>query len=434
MKTKALKIVKTLSDAGFKAYWAGGCVRDMIMGLQPHDYDIATDARPDQVIKLFEKTVQVGASFGVIKVLYDSHEFEVATFRSDGIYIDGRHPEEVHFSQEKEDALRRDFTINGLFYDTSRGKIIDYVNGRQDIKDGIIRTINDPKERFSEDRLRLIRSVRFAAKFGYQIEKETYQALKEMAMSISEVSAERIREEFIKMITGPNPAKCIQMLDEVGMLKVFLPEVVAMKGVRQPEEFHPEGDVWEHTLLMMKNMSKPGIELAMGILLHDVGKPATFTITDRIRFNNHCEVGARMMVEIGERLRFSKKQIEHISELVLHHLRFKDVQKMRESTLKRFLRLPEFDDHLELHRLDCLASHKKLDNWEFCKEKLSELKPEEIKPKPLINGNDLIAMGYKTGPLFKRILTEVEDAHLEGSIKTHEDAKKFVQQKFLIEK
>ena len=434
MKTKALKIVKTLSDAGFKAYWAGGCVRDMIMGLQPHDYDIATDARPDQVIKLFEKTVQVGASFGVIKVLYDSHEFEVATFRSDGIYIDGRHPEEVHFSQEKEDALRRDFTINGLFYDTSREKIIDYVNGRQDIKDGIIRTINDPKERFSEDRLRLIRSVRFAAKFGYQIEKETYQALKEMAMSISEVSAERIREEFIKMITGPNPAKCIQMLDEVGMLKVFLPEVVAMKGVRQPEEFHPEGDVWEHTLLMMKNMSKPGIELAMGILLHDVGKPATFTITDRIRFNNHCEVGARMMVEIGERLRFSKKQIEHISELVLHHLRFKDVQKMRESTLKRFLRLPEFDDHLELHRLDCLASHKKLDNWEFCKEKLSELKPEEIKPKPLINGNDLIAMGYKTGPLFKRILTEVEDAHLEGSIKTHEDAKKFVQQKFLIEK
>ena len=434
MKTKALKIVKTLSDAGFKAYWAGGCVRDMIMGLQPHDYDIATDARPDQVIKLFEKTVQVGASFGVIKVLYDSHEFEVATFRADGIYIDGRHPEVVHFSQEKEDALRRDFTINGLFYDTSRGKIIDYVNGRQDIKDGIIRTINDPKERFSEDRLRLIRSVRFAAKFGYQIEKETYQALKEMAMSISEVSAERIREEFIKMITGPNPAKCIQMLDEVGMLKVFLPEVVAMKGVRQPEEFHPEGDVWEHTLLMMKNMGKPGIELAMGILLHDVGKPATFTITDRIRFNNHCEVGARMMVEIGERLRFSKKQIEHISELVLHHLRFKDVQKMRESTLKRFLRLPDFDDHLELHRLDCLASHKKLDNWEFCKEKLSELKPEEIKPKPLINGNDLIAMGYKTGPLFKRILTEVEDAHLEGSIKTHEDAKKFVQQKFLIEK
>ena len=433
METIALKIVKTLSDAGFKAYWAGGCVRDMIMGLRPHDYDIATDARPDQVIKLFEKTVQVGASFGVIKVLYDSHEFEVATFRADGIYIDGRHPEVVHFSQEKEDALRRDFTINGLFYDTSRGKIIDYVNGRQDIKDGIIRTINDPKERFSEDRLRLIRSVRFAAKFGYQIEKETYQALKEMAMSISEVSAERIREEFIKMITGPNPAKCIQMLDEVGMLKVFLPEVVAMKGVRQPEEFHPEGDVWEHTLLMMKNMSKPGIELAMGILLHDVGKPATFTITDRIRFNNHCEVGARMIEEIGERLRFSKKQIEHISELVLHHLRFKDVKKMRESTLKRFLRLPEFDDHLELHRLDCLASHKKLDNWEFCKEKLSELKPEEIKPKPLINGNDLIAMGYKTGPLFKRILTEVEDAHLEGSIKTHKGAKKFVQQKFLIE-
>tara|TARA_B100000315_G_scaffold28481_1_gene24266 strand:+ start:2186 stop:3487 length:1302 start_codon:yes stop_codon:yes gene_type:complete len=430
MKTTAQKIVKTLSDAGLKAYWAGGCVRDMIMGIEPLDYDIATDARPDQVMKLFKRTIPVGASFGVVKVLYDDFEFEVATFRSDGEYIDGRRPEEVHFSGEKEDAFRRDFTINGIFYDPAQEKIIDYVNGQADIKYKIIRTINDPKDRFSEDRLRLIRAVRFAARFQYEIEPNTYNTIKELAETILQISAERIRDELCKMLTGLHPAESIQLLDEVGILKVILPEVTAMKGVKQPEEFHPEGDVWEHTILMLKKMSDPTSELAMAVLLHDVGKPSTFSIEDRIRFNNHCEVGMRMTEEIGERLRFSKKQVEHISELVLHHLRFKDVQKMRESKLKRFLRLSNFADHLELHRLDCLASHGNLNNLEFCKQKLSELKPEEIKPKPLINGHDLIAMGYKTGPFFKQILTVVEDAILEGRIKTHYDAKKFVQKNF----
>ena len=430
MKTKAQKMVKILSDAGFKAYWAGGCVRDMVMGIEPVDYDIATDARPEQVMKLFKKTIQVGACFGVVKVLYDDFEFEVATFRSDGEYIDGRRPEDVHFSTEKEDAFRRDFTINGIFYDPAHKKIIDYVNGLADIKNKIVRTINDPKDRFSEDRLRLIRAVRFAAGFQYEIEPNTYNTIKELADTILQVSAERIRDELCKMLTGVHPANSIQLLDEVGMLKVILPEVSAMKGIKQPEEFHPEGDVWEHTMLMLKNMSSPTPEMALGVLLHDVGKPPTFSIEDRIRFNNHCEIGARITEEIGERLRLSKKQVEHISELVLHHLRFKDVQKMRESKLKRFLRLPNFADHLELHRLDCLASHGNLNNLEFCKQKLLELKPEEIKPKPLINGHNLIAMGYKAGPFFKQILTVVEDAILEGQIRTHDDAVKFVQKKF----
>ena len=430
MKTKAQEMVKILSNAGFKAYWAGGCVRDMIMGIEPLDYDIATNARPEQVMKLFKKTIPVGASFGVVKVLYDDFEFEVATFRSDGAYIDGRRPEDVHFSTEKEDAFRRDFTINGIFYDPTYEKIIDYVNGQADIKNNIIRTINDPKDRFSEDRLRLIRAVRFAAGFQFEIEPYTYNTIKELADTIFQVSAERIRDELCKMLTGVHPANSIQLLDEVGMLKVILPEVTAMKGIKQPEEFHPEGDVWEHTMLMLKNMSSPTPEMALGVLLHDVGKPPTFSIEDRIRFNNHCEIGARITEEIGDRLRLSKKQIEHISELVLHHLRFKDVQKMRESKLKRFLRLPNFAEHLELHRLDCLACHGNLNNLEFCKHKLLELKPEEIKPKPLINGHNLIAMGYKAGPLFKQILTLVEDAILEGQIRTHDDAVKFVQKKF----
>lgn len=430
MKSEALNIVKKLRNSGFKTYWAGGCVRDIIMGLKPHDYDIATNARPDQVIKLFHKTIPVGISFGVVKVLCGKLEFEVATFRSDGEYIDGRHPEEIHFSSEKEDAFRRDFTINGMFYDPIEEKIIDYVNGQKDIKNGVIRTINSPIERFLEDRLRLIRAVRFAARFQYDIEPHTYGAIKEMAPEINKISAERIRDELKKMLTDQHPANSIRLLEEVGLLKMILPEIADMKGVKQPEEFHPEGDVWEHTLLMLQKMNNPDFELAMGVLLHDVGKPPTFTIEDRIRFNNHCEVGAEIAEKIGKRFRMANKQIDCIKELVRHHLRFIDVQKMRESTLKRFLRLPHFTDHLELHRLDCLASHGNLANWEFCKEKLSKLKPHEIRPKPLLNGHDLIKMGYQTGSIFKQILTAIEDAHLEGQLKTHEDARKFVLKQF----
>ncbi len=305
MKTEALKIVKKLRNAGFKAYWAGGCVRDIVMNLTPQDYDIATSGLPGQVMSLFNKTVPVGLSFGVVKVLCGKFEFEVATFRSDGKYLDGRHPEEIHFSSEREDACRRDFTINGMFYDPMEEKIIDYVNGLKDIRAGIIRTINSPKDRFSEDGLRLIRAIRFAAKFQFQIEPQTYQAIKQMASNIKQISVERIREELEKMLTGPHPDKSIRLLDKTDLLKTILPEVTEMKGVKQPEEFHPEGDVWNHTLIMLRNMRNPIFELAMGVLLHDVGKPKTFSIEDRIRFNNHCEVGAQMTEQIGKRLRIS---------------------------------------------------------------------------------------------------------------------------------
>jgi poly(A) polymerase len=432
MKNEAIEIIKKLRASGFKAYWAGGCVRDNLMNLIPKDYDIATDALPEKVMGLFEKTIPLGVSFGVIKILSGGFEFEVATFRSDGKYLDGRHPEEVHFSSEREDACRRDFTINGMFYDPLEGKIIDYVGGRQDIKGKVIRTINDPKDRFSEDRLRLIRAIRFAAKFQYEIEPQTYQAIEEMASTVNQVSPERIREELEKMLTGPRPADSIRLLDKVGLLKIILPEITAMKGVEQPEIFHPEGDVWVHTLLMLEKLKNHSFELAMGALLHDVGKPSTFTREDRIRFNHHSEVGAQMTEQIGKRLRLSNKQIDFIAELVRYHLRFKDVQKMRESTLKRFLRLPNFSDHLELHRMDCLASHGKLANWEFCKQKLCDLKPEEIRPEPLISGHDLMKMGYKAGPIFKKILTRTEDAHLEGEIQNREEALRFVKENFPI--
>src|SRR3989304_3313080 len=362
MRDRAVEMVKALREAGFRAYWAGGCVRDLVMGHEPQDYDVATDARPEQVMKLFPKTVPVGVSFGVVKVLLGNDEFEVATFRSDGRYLDGRHPVEVHFAGEKEDAQRRDFTLNGMFYDPVKEQVIDHVGGQRDIKAGIIRTIGSPLDRFSEDKLRLLRAVRFSARFGYTIEPQTGVAIRDLAAQITQVSAERIRDEMEKMLTGPHPAGSIRLLHQTGLLKVVLPEAAAMEGVEQPKEFHPEGDVLTHTLLMLDQMTRPvsdspslSFELALGVLLHDVGKPPTFTPPktdrDRIRFDNHCEVGARMAEAVGQRLRLSNKQLEIVIGLVRDHLKFKDVKQMRESTLKRFLRKPPFAGHLELHRL-----------------------------------------------------------------------------------
>ncbi|MBI3597439.1 MAG: CCA tRNA nucleotidyltransferase [Nitrospirae bacterium] len=433
MGDKAVKIVKVLRGAGFRAYWAGGSVRDLVMGHEPQDYDVATDARPEQVMKLFLKTVPVGVSFGVVKVIENGFEFEVTTFRSDGRYIDGRHPAEVHYADDREDAARRDFTINGMFYDPLKKEIIDYVEGRRDIAAGVIRAIGDPHERFEEDKLRLMRAVRFAARFGYIIEPETEAAIRDLAGQIQQISAERIRDEIKKMLTGPNPSDGISLLVKTGLLKTILPEVSAMAGVEQPKEFHPEGDVLTHTMLLLKNLNRPSFELALAALLHDVGKPPTFSIRDRIRFDNHCEVGARMTETICGRLRLSNEQTERVADLVRDHLRFKDVQRMRESTLKRFLRQPYFSDHLELHRLDCLASHGDLTNWEFCKKKLAELGPEEIRPERLLTGDDLIAMGYPPGPLFSKILTLLEDAQLEGSIKSRDEAVEWVRRQFPLE-
>ena len=430
MAEKAIEIVKILREGGFRAYWAGGSVRDLVMGHKPQDYDVATDARPEQVMKLFSKTVPVGVSFGVVKVIEDGFEFEVTTFRSDGRYIDGRHPAEVHYSDDREDAARRDFTINGMFYDPLKKEIIDYVEGRRDIAAGVIRAIGDPHERFEEDKLRLMRAVRFAARFGYVIEPKTEAALRDLAGQIHQISAERIRDELKKMLTGPNPSDSISLLIQTGLMKTILPEVLAMAGVEQPKEFHPEGDVLTHTMLLLRNLDLPSFELALAALLHDVGKPPTFSIRGRIRFDNHCEVGARMTEAICGRLRLSNEQTERVADLVRDHLRFKDVQQMRESTLKRFLRQPFFSDHLELHRLDCLASHGDLTNWEFCKKKLAELGPEEIRPKRLLTGDDLITMGYPPGPLFSKILTLLEDAQLEGSIKNRDEAIAWLRREF----
>lgn len=427
---RAVEIVKTLRRAGFRAFWAGGCVRDIVMSHEPQDYDIATDARPEQVMKLFSKTVPVGVSFGVVKVRMDESEYEVATFRSDGRYLDGRHPVEVHYSNDREDASRRDFTINGMFYDPVKKEIIDYVDGRRDIKAGVVRAIGNPRERFEEDKLRLMRAVRFAARFGYVIESQTEAALRDLAGQVPQISAERIRDEIRKMLTGSNPSGSIALLMETGLLTAILPEVAAMSGVDQPKEFHPEGDVMTHTLLLLKNLHQPSFELALAALLHDIGKPPTFSIRERIRFDNHCEVGARMAEAICARLRLSNDQTERVVELVRDHLRFKDVRQMRESTLKRFLRRPSFPDHLELHRLDCLASHGDLSHWEFCGKKLAELGPEEMRPERLLTGDDLIEMGYSPGPLFSKILPLLEDAQLEGRIKSREEAMRWVKDRF----
>ena len=441
MREKAIEVVKTLRGAGFQAYWAGGCVRDLVMEREPQDYDIATNATPEEVMKLFSKTVPVGINFGVVKVLIENDDFEIATFRSDGRYLDGRHPTEVRFSGKKEDAFRRDFTLNGMFYDPVKDEVIDYVDGQRDIKGGVIRAIGLPLDRFSEDKLRLMRAVRFAARFHYTLDPQTEAAIRDLAPQITQVSAERIRDELEKMLLGPNPSGSIRLLYEVGLLKTILPEVVAMDGVQQPEEFHPEGDVLTHTFLMLDLMARSvrdgsiaSFELAMSVLLHDIGKPPTFTPpktdSDRIRFNQHCEVGARMAQVIGQKLRMSGKQIDFMVALVKDHLKFKDVKNMRESTLKRFLRQPYFTEHLELHRLDCLGSHGDLTHWEFCRQKLRELDARSIRPERLLTGHDLVQLGYSPGPIFTRILTTLEDAQLEGRVRTREGALELIEERF----
>ncbi|HZR33311.1 MAG TPA: CCA tRNA nucleotidyltransferase [Terriglobales bacterium] len=453
----AIQIVRTLHLAGHKAYLVGGCVRDIVLGRQPADYDVATGATPDQVMRIFPQSYAVGAQFGVVLVPSpDGNEqparpsqigtansaehqtdkagvVEVATFRSDIGYSDGRHPDQVRFSSDpKEDVQRRDFTINGLLYDPEADRILDYVGGRADIRSKIIRTIGEPELRFREDKLRMLRAVRFAARFEYQIEPATFVAIQKMAAQIHQVSCERIREELTKMLTEGRARRAFELLDESGLLKEVLPEVSAMKGVEQPPQFHPEGDVWVHTLMLLENLPHPCSKtLAWGALLHDVGKPPTFRVApDRIRFDNHVEIGVRMAEEICRRLRFSKHETEQIAALVANHMRFADVQRMKQSTLKRFFRLPHFDQHLELHRLDCLSSHGDLTLYEFVREKRGSLAEEQIRPQPLLTGDDLIAAGYPPGPGFKEILSRVEDAQLEGRLQSKDQALTFVREQF----
>jgi poly(A) polymerase len=446
-KECAVEIIRTLRERGHQAYLVGGCVRDLLLHREPADYDVATDATPDQTMRIFPRSFGVGAQFGVVLVpLYRNppesaeglleHEkaVEVATFRSDGVYTDGRHPDDVRYTKDpREDVQRRDFTINGLLLDPLDGeRVLDYVDGQRDIELGIIRTIGDAERRFQEDKLRMLRAVRFAARFGYDIDPATLSAIRRLAPEIRQVSRERVRDELTKMLTEGQAKRAFELLDVTGLLHEVLPEIEKMKGVEQPPQFHPEGDVWVHTLLMLDSLPRPvSRTLAWGVLLHDVGKPATFKIApDRIRFDGHVEVGERIAEEICHRLRMSNDDTEQIVALVSNHMRFADVERMKESTFKKFVRLPQFDEHLALHRIDCLGSHRNLGLWEFVREKLESMPPEQIRPEPLISGNDLIAAGYQPGPRFKEILSAVEDGQLEGKLQSREEALAFVRREF----
>jgi poly(A) polymerase len=433
----ATQIVEHLRAAGHAAYFAGGCVRDLLLGREPSDFDVATSATPEQVLAMFPRTFAVGAQFGVVLVAdaYDSAEIltEVATFRSDGAYSDGRRPDSVRYTDSAEqDVVRRDFTINGMLLDPERLRIsnslsdavLDFVGGREDLQNGIIRAIGDPERRFAEDKLRMLRAIRFAARFGFAIEDNTLRAIREAAPEIEQVSRERVREELTRMLTEGAARQAFELLESTGLLAEVLPEVARMRGVEQPPQYHPEGDVWIHTLMLLEQLpSGCSATLAWGALLHDVGKPATFRrAPDRIRFDGHVEVGVRMTEEICRRLRMSNSDTEQILALVANHMRFGDVEKMRASTLKRFFRLNQFDEHLALHRMDCMASHGNLSLYQFARQHYEAAEPEQIRPMPLITGDDLIALGYRPGPEFRLMLNLVEDGQLEGTLHSREEA------------
>jgi tRNA nucleotidyltransferase/poly(A) polymerase len=427
------QICATLRASGHQAYLVGGCVRDLVLGREPADYDISTDARPERVQELFPSSLAVGAKFGVILVVEEGVQVEVATFRSDIGYSDGRHPDRVVYSYSpQEDVRRRDFTINGLLMDPATREVLDFVEGRADLRDGIIRAIGDPRLRFAEDKLRMMRAVRFAARFNFQIEPQTLAAARDLATQITQVSTERIREELTKLLTEGAARRGFELLDEAGLLAVVLPDITRMKGVEQPPQFHPEGDVWIHTRMMLE-MLQPNCSptLAWGVLLHDVGKPPTFSPAagpgTRIRFDGHVEVGTRMAENICRAFRFSNEDTGQIESLVANHMRFKDVRQMRQATLKRFVRLPRFEEHMELHRLDCLSSHRSLDAYDFVRQFLAETPPEQVRPSRLVTGNDLKDMGLRPGPRFKEILLAVEEAQLDGQFSDRQSALEFAR-------
>jgi poly(A) polymerase len=433
MENIAREIAKRLRERGHVAYFAGGCVRDMVRGIAPKDFDIATDATPEVVQKIFSRTYAVGAHFGVVVVVESGLNFEVATFRSDGAYLDHRHPVDVRFSSPEEDAKRRDFTINGMFFDPEKNEVIDFVGGRTDIDARIIRAIGEPRERFGEDRLRLLRAIRFATVLDYKIDNQTWMALVERAPAINEISAERIRDELVKIFLSANRVRGWDLLDESGLVGAILPELEAMKGCLQPEQFHPEGDVFQHTRLMLELLpEKVSAPLVFAVLLHDVAKPVTATVdeTGRIRFNEHDRIGATMTESIMERLRFSRAEIDAAVEMVRQHMVFKDVPKMRVAKLKRFMARPTFEEELELHRVDCASSHQMMDNYEFLLRKREEFANEPIIPPPLVRGDDLIALGMKPGPKFGEILEAVETRQLEGTLKDRQQALDWVKSEY----
>ena len=453
LKDFAISIARTLHDQGYQAYLVGGCVRDLLLGREPGDYDIATDATPEQVMRIFPQTYAVGAQFGVVLVpmakdpsvtsvvdqadvnhrRHRGKTVEVATFRSDIGYSDGRHPDQVRFSKDpRQDVQRRDFTINGLLLDPLKNEVLDFVGGRKDLDAGIIRAIGEPELRFAEDKLRMLRAVRFTARFGYSIEPQTFAAIEKLAPQIHQVSRERVRDELTKMLTEGQARRAFLLLDETGLLHELLPEIEAMKGVEQPPQFHPEGDVFVHTLLLLEKLPHPcPATLGWGALLHDVGKPPTFRVApDRIRFDGHVDVGVKMAEEICRRLRFSNHDTDQILALVKNHMRFAHAMQMSEATFKKFVRMPRFQEHLELHRIDCESSHGDLTTYRFTREKIASMPPEAVRPRPLVSGDDLIAAGYAPGPRFKEILVAVEDRQLEGILHSGDEAMEFVRKEF----
>jgi poly(A) polymerase len=433
MEEAARRIALRLRESGHIAYFAGGCVRDLVRGLAPKDFDVATDAPPEIVQKIFPHTYAVGAKFGVIVVVENGTNFEVATFRSDDAYVDGRRPSAIHFSSPEEDAKRRDFTINGMFLDPVANEVIDFVGGRADLEAKLVRAIGEPAQRFAEDRLRMLRAVRFAAVLDYEIDNQTWDALVASAASINEISAERIREELVRIFLSPQRVHGWDLLDSSGLMRAILPEIEAMKGCLQPEQFHPEGDVFEHTRLMLSLLpEKVSVPLVCSVLFHDVAKPVTATVdeTGRIRFNEHDRIGAEMTEAIMGRLRFSRAEIDATVEMVRQHMVFKDVPKMRVAKLKRFMARPTFEEEMELHRVDCASSHRMMDNYEFLLCKREEFANEPIIPPPLVRGDDLIALGLKPGPRFGEILEAVETRQLEGTLRNREEALEWLKREY----
>lgn len=431
MRNAARRVVERLQQEGHETYWAGGCVRDQLLGQTPIDYDIATAATPDQVLQIFPGANAVGKSFGVVIANLDAHTFEIATFRQDVGYTDGRHPDTVIFTTAQEDAQRRDFTINAMFWNPIQETLLDFVDGQPDLQDKIIRAVGNPSLRFEEDHLRMLRAVRFAHRLGFAIEPETQNAIRTHAESLKNISPDRIRDEFTRiLIESPKPGKAIWELEKLGLLQTFLPEVSALQHQPQPPEFHPEGDVLTHTLMMLDDMNERSPALVYAVLLHDIAKPATATYDGkRIRFHGHAEKGAKMAEQIMRRMRMPNALIEEVQACVKRHMRFMEVKNMRKSTLRRMVGNPYFPTELELHRLDCRACHGKLDNYDFLTKKIAEFESEPVLPEPWVNGHDLIQMGLKPSPRFGKLLKQAYDRQLEGQVDNREQLLQWLREK-----
>ena len=431
LQDKARFIVQRLRQEGYKAFFAGGCVRDMLLNKSPQDYDIATSARPEDLQRIFPQTIPVGAQFGVILVLIDGQPFEVASFRHDGPYLDGRRPSHVRYGSLEEDILRRDFTINGMVYDPIEDRVIDLVDGRRDLERRLVRAIGNAQARFEEDRLRIIRAVRFAASLDFEIDAATFDAIKKFAGTITQIAWERIGDEVTRILTQGGARRGFELLDTSGLLQILLPEVVSLKGTPQSPEYHPEGDVFAHTMLLLSHLDAPSETLAYGGLLHDIAKPVCFRQdAERVTFYGHTEKGAAMAEEILRRLKRSRAVGERVAYLVRNHLRHVQAPQMRLSTLKRFLREDGIEELLELTRLDALASNGDLQYYQFCKTRLAALAEKEIRPAPLVRGDDLIGLGFTPGPVFAEILRQVEDRQLGGELQNREAAIEWIRQNY----